>query len=368
MRILLFLLFISLAEGFDESFDPIEFVASVKDEPQELNFTMPDTVATNDPYNLLDEVDGIKAHVDSLMSQIEGYLDHFNNVTGPEAVEIQDFVTAVARAQKNLKVIQDRKTNAEGRLENITVSLSGLAIQLHCYQDSNCHPVPITTTLSPAPDYNCSSTATNQTVTYVNQTGQFRIASRQNFGKCNLTLKAESPTGLMFNLSITDFTAYDSTSSLLIIPDGSGKTFNITSDQQINGITNQFIDIIPSGQLKFTINYIALDTCEGANCGNGICNVAPGNKPICKCDSCYQQDANGKCTIHKPDPCDQFGEYCTAADNGTCVTNSWDCTYYCKCPGVSPTCTTLTYCDPNNHDCPPQRSPFLGRLTKLIHV
>lgn len=154
-------------------------------------------------------------------------------------------------------------------------------------------------TINHISDYDCSSSATNQQVTAANQTGQFRVLGRNEFGKCNLTLKAQPHVGLYFNFTITDFTAYGSDSSLVIIPDGSSDSYNVTGNQQINGIRTQIVDIVPKGQLKFTISYIALDVCGGFNCGSGTCFAGQGNQPNCKCDSCYETDEDGRCTIRK---------------------------------------------------------------------
>ncbi|KAE9547088.1 hypothetical protein FO519_009700, partial [Halicephalobus sp. NKZ332] len=121
-----------------------------------------------------------------------------------------------------------------------------------------------------------------------------------------------------------------------------------------------FVCEVPEVEIQSTTTLSPVpDICEGVDCGNGICIVAPGNKPVCKCYSCYQSDTNGKCTIHEPNPCDQFGEYCS--NDGTCAVNSTDCSYYCKCNNRPPGCTTAVYCDPSDSSCPDSRIDIKGK-------
>jgi len=351
MKTFLIFLLISIVRGYDDDFDPIQFVAAAKDDPQEFNFTLSSGIATYDPYKLTQNVIDVQSEVDSLMSEIEDYLKHFDNATGPELVQIKSLADVLQKAQIDLAVVNDRISRVQGRFDNITTTIGGFTSQLRCYQHSGCNVPPSTTTLPPAPSYDCNSSSTNQVVTAANQIGQFRVPSRQHFGECNLTLTAQPSNGLYFNLNITNFAAYGSGSSLTIIPYGSGNSYNITGDQQINGINTQIVDIVPVGDLKFVIDYIALGVCDNYDCGGGNCTSEQGNKPTCNCGNCYTLDDQGKCTIHKPDACLSVTA-CSMYENGTCISTTYDCSYYCQCPGVPANCTTKKYCYPGDTTCP----------------
>jgi len=351
MKTFLIFLLISVVRGYDNNFDPIQFVAAAKQDPQEFDFTLPSDIETYNPYKLAQDVIYTQGQVDSLMNNIEDYVKHFDNATGPELLQIQSFAVALQKAQNDLKVVNDRLFRAQGRYDNITITIGEFASQLRCYQNSGCNVPPSTTTLPPAPVYNCSSASSNQVVTAANQTGQFKISSRQQFNNCTLTLTSQLSHGLYFNLNITNFAAYGSGSSLIIIPYGSGDNYNITGDQQINGISAQIVDIVAIGELKFVIDYIALGVCGNYDCGGGNCTSEQGNKPTCICNNCYTQDDQGKCTIHRPDACLGVTK-CSMYENGTCVSTPWNCDYYCQCPGLPANCTTKKYCYPGDTTCP----------------
>uniref|UniRef100_A0A7E4VEW4 CUB domain-containing protein n=1 Tax=Panagrellus redivivus TaxID=6233 RepID=A0A7E4VEW4_PANRE len=318
----------------------------------ELDFVIPDGVDPEDPYTLLSETAAINAQIEALFVQIADYTAHFNNVTGPEAEDITEFNQELERARGDLDIFTTQLEALTNATKELTDAESAFTSQLSCLAKSECHPIPVTTTLGPAPGYNCSANpdALTKTVTGANQTGSFSFPIRYEFeAGCELTLTSKQINGLYYDFTVTDFAAYTSESSLTV--NGvNGQNFTITEVGIYSNYTDWEYTIIPVGQLRFTLTYSTRDMCQNYDCANGHCIVdRTNNQQTCVCDGCYQLGPSKKCTIPKPSPCIYYGDACTG---GTCAADD-KCEYYCVCPGVDPECTTNKWCVAGDPTCNP---------------
>ncbi|KAE9552269.1 hypothetical protein FO519_004515 [Halicephalobus sp. NKZ332] len=352
---------------FCHDFVPYEFVKNAQNAPvvhifedsSALEFTLPPGIQDSGAEGLTQDAQKLSLQADNLLNAITDLLNHFDNSNGYEAENLTNMVTELGQLQTNLSLtlsdVEELKSIVQGneiRMENLNTSLN-------CLMESNCTSVIISTTMFTPPESNCSDPSFNRTGINLGDSG-FWSFELMKFGGCDLILEATYPSGLWFNIQISNFDT--ESGGTLEVDDARGNSTKIENATTIlNGLRGQTITIFLNGDLKFDLNFTTVDPCANLDCVNGHCIVDPSsNKASCNCSGCYLVDSNtGTCTKPKPDPCDQFGDYCS--NDGTCAVNSTDCSYYCKCNNRPPGCTTATYCDPSDSSCPDSRIDIKGK-------
>jgi hypothetical protein len=337
-----------------EDFDPYEFVQQAQESETGLNFTLPGTIEERDPYILLKDATNLTTLANDLMSQLQTYLDLFNNTqNAPEWNTILPYENRLNNANATFGPILDRFNDLKNKHSILETALEEVSSTLQCYTESNCHKTPSTTTAPPPPTYNCPTTK-NATVSKAGDSGSFPFTYVNQFNNCSFRIYSTLRYGLWINLQFNNLIVKDSASTILISTSRDGN-FSVTpTSTTFYNLKSDVIVIYVTGQYQFTINYNAIDPCAGYECGNGNCvSAPPSNNQTCVCAGCYQQDeGTGRCTVPKADPCLGHGGNVCRATGGTCYKNL-DCSYYCKCPQLPPSCHTVLYCDSDETTCPP---------------
>jgi hypothetical protein len=351
----------AVAEVIDEEeekadeFDPYEFIQQAQEAETSLNFTMPDTITQQDPYILLKDATDLTNTANSLMSQLQYYLNLFNNTdSAPEANELQPYINRLTNANATFTPLLEKFQDLQEKSQTINSGLSNAKVTLQCYKNAQCQTAAPTTTAPPPPVYNCA-TIKDGTVSAAGNSGSFSFPYIAIFNGCSFNIKSTLRYGLWINIKISNLFIGDG-GSITIQDPRALKNYTVSSNATtFSNLTSDVITIYATGNLKFKLDYIAIDPCSGYNCGFGTCAAQqPNNMQECKCESCYTQDGNGKCTVRKPNPCDGFQAQLCTYGGGTCKENN-DCNYYCVCPGVDQFCETKKSCD-GTTTCPTSKA------------
>lgn len=90
-----------------------------------------------------------------MIAEIEDYLDHFNNTTGPELAQINNLWSKLSTFQTEYEIVKNRTSSVQDRYKKVSHSIDQIVFQLKCYQNSTCNVATTTTPLPPAPgDFN----------------------------------------------------------------------------------------------------------------------------------------------------------------------------------------------------------------------